>query len=280
MIRRAMAAAVAAMVMSSFATAQAPRLRWQAGQVLLYRVEETAQVVDEVGGTKAEAKTRLVVTKRWQVLEVDIKGTATLQLSNASLLFEQTNPAGKVLKYDSAHPEASEPELAKVLGEMVNKPLLVLRVDTLGRAVQIKDAKQPGATLNSFEIDPPFVGVLPPVDALRSGLSWTREYPFVVPPPNGVGEKYPAVQRYTCKSVTGNLATIAFTTEMKDQPKAAADRIPLIQKQPDGEIVFDLSSGCVQSARLQIDREVKEHNGAGSSYRFRSEHTEQLLPSR
>ena len=60
----------------------------------------------------------------------------------------------------------------------------------------------------------------------------------------------------------GNLATVALSTQFKKTPESALDRVPLIQKQPQGEVVFDLANGRMHSANLRIEEEL------GASARF------------
>ena len=56
---------------------------------------------------------------------------------------------------------------------------------------------------------------------------------------------------------------------------AQADQEPLLQWQPEGEVVFDLQRGRLHSARLTINKELKNHQGEGSSYKFQSTYVEQ-----
>jgi hypothetical protein len=280
MVRGTTAALCAALAVSSAAPAQAPeaaRLRWQAGQVLLYRVEQVTQVTDAVGDDKAETKSHVNVTRRWQVLDVDAAGIAAVQMSVVGLRNEVTLPDGTVFLYDSEHPEKSTPEMREQQAAFVGKPLAVLRIDPLGRVVEVKELKFGSAS--GFESEPPFAAVLSGA-ALAPGQGWERAYQITLEPPKGAGEKYPAVQRYTCKSVNGPLATVSLTTELKSPPEAAADQVPLLQMLPDGEVVLDLRAGRLHSAALKVDREVKGHQGEGSSYRFRSSYTVQYAGDR
>jgi hypothetical protein len=48
-----------------------------------------------------------------------------------------------------------------------------------------------------------------------------------------------------------------------------------MQKQPEGEIVFNISAGRVQTVNLHIEKEIQGHQGEGSSYRFVSSYKEQ-----
>jgi len=276
--RKGLLAIFALVLMGILASAQtaptAAPFRWQMGQVLVYKVEQATQAIDSVDDNKVVTKTHLNLTKRWQVLAVDAQGIATLQLSVTALKQEMTNADGETLVFDSANLDKSTPMLKEQMTRYVNQVLAVLRVDGFGRVVEVKESKFGPAS--RFETELPFVAVVPALP-LKAGQSWERTYQIALDPPHGTGEKYDAVQRYTCKSVDNTAMTIALTTEMKTQPEAVANRVPLVQKQPEGEIVFDVQAGRLRSAAMKIDKELKGHQGEGSSYKFTSSYTEEYI---
>jgi hypothetical protein len=275
MLRKAMAAMLAVLAITSVVAAQAPaRLRWQAGQVLTYKVEHTTLAVEATPDSTIESRTKMTAVKRWQVLDVDANGVATVQLSLLSLVWESTKPGGDMLRFDSTNPDKTTPELRESLGRYLNGHLAVLRIDSLGRVVQVKDSRYGPAS--RFEIELPFTAILP-AEAMKEGLTWDRNYQITLEPPQGTGEKYPAVQHYTCKSVQGNGALFTVSTELKAQPEALADRIPFLDKMHEGEILFDLGNGRLHRAVIKVDKELKGHMGENSSYRFQSSLVEQLI---
>ena len=278
MIRMGMTAGVALLAAAALASAQtAPgRLHWQAGQVLTYRVEQVTVAADVVGDSKAETKTRLNLIKRWQVISVDAAGAATLQLSLAMLRLETNTPGGDKLLFDSASPDKNTPELRTQLSGYVGKALALLRVDNQGRVLEVKQSKFGPAS--RYENELPFVGVLP-ADGPKEGQEWRRDYKITMEPPNGAGEKYDAVQKYVCKSAADGLLTATMTTELK-KPPTAAEQASLLQLLPAGEIVFDLKAGRLKSASLKIDKEVKGHQGAGSSYHVQMTYNEEYIGDR
>jgi hypothetical protein len=270
-------AALAVLVAASAAQAQAPApLRWQAGQVLVYRAEHSTYAAEAVGDGKSETKSRLVVTKRWQVLAVDPAGVATLQFSLGSLLSEITRPDGEVLRFDSADPDKSTPALREQCKQYVGVPLAVLRVDGQGKVLEVKEARPGFGSAAKYENDPPFKVWLP-AGPLAPGATWERPYQLALEPPLGTGEKYAAVQRFTCKAVAGGVATLALTTEVKSPPAAVADQVPVWQNQPDGEIVLDLNAGRLKSAVLQINKEARGQQGDNSTALFRSTYKEEYV---
>jgi hypothetical protein len=274
MIRGELTAALLVFALAAAAPAQAPRWRWQTGQALVYRVEQSTRTLEVASNATLETKTQLNLTKRWQVVAVDPSGGAMLQMSVPALRFETTAPGGEPLRYDSANPDKSTPALREQMARYVNQPLALLRVDAQGKVLEVKESKFFPAS--RFENELPFVGVLPAV-ALKAGLAWERPYQMTLAPPQGTGEKFAAVQRYTCKGVDKGLATMALTTELKSPPEAVADRTPLLQLQPEGTWVFDVANGRLRSATLTIDKELKGQQGEGSSYRYVSSYKEEYV---
>jgi hypothetical protein len=271
MIRKSIAVLCGVLVMASLAQAQAPRFRWQSGQVLVYRTEHNTVASYVMGENKDETKTRVQSIKRWQVMDVDSAGLATLQVSLQALFFETTPLSGEPFVFDSAHLDKSTPALRKQYENYIGQPLVVVRIDGQGKVLEVKEAR-PGYSAAKYESEPAFKLLLP-AEPLKEGTSWERAYQIVLEPPQGTGdEKYAAVQRYICKGVADHLATVSLATEMKSVPAAQEDQVPLWQMQPEGEIVFDLQAGRLQKATLKIDKQAKIEGG---NTHFESVYTEQ-----
>jgi hypothetical protein len=274
MLRTGLVMVFAGLALPSASSAQSAawRFHWQTGQVMTYRVEQVTTASETLGDKKDESKTKLNLVKRWQVQGVDAAGVATLQLSLSSMRMETTTPRGDVFLFDSADPDKSEKNLKEQLSKFVGQPLAVLRVDGKGKVVEVK--KSEFGPASRYESQSPFHLVLPDSEP-KAGDSWQRAYKITLEPPQGTGQKYDAVQRYTCKTVAANTATMTLTTTLKTMPEALLDRVPLLRDQPEGEIVFDTQSGLMRSAHFVIDKELKDHQGEGSSYHFHSAYTEE-----
>jgi hypothetical protein len=276
MFSRSLVTLLAGLLWLGTASAQTspPRFHWQADQVLVYRVEQITSAAEVVGEKKVETKSKMNLTKKWRVREVDARGVATLEMSLPVLRIENIRPTGDPLIFDSANPEKSNPEMVKELSKYVDKSLAILRIDSQGKVVEVKESKFGPAS--RFENELPFVLTLPDA-ALKESATWERNYDLTLAPPQGAGEKYQATQEYVCKSASADLAIMTMATKIKDLPEAIADQIPLLQLQPQGEVAFDLKKGVMRRARLTIDKELKGHQGEGSSYRFQSLYTEDYV---
>ena len=164
----------------------------------------------------------------------------------------------------------STPELREQLAKFIGQTLAVLRVDAQGRVVEVKQG-----IASRYEVEPPFILTLPP-SPVALGQSWERNYTIALDPPLGTGTKHAAQQKYVCSKIDAGLATLAVTTSLAKMPDSKAEQLPLLQKMPEGEVVFDLQHGRLHSVRLAIDKQIQGHQGEGSSYRFQSVYTEQF----
>jgi hypothetical protein len=257
------------------AQAAAWQFRSQPGQVLTYRVEQITSATEEVGGNKTVTTTRLNLVKRWQDLgPVQGQPGTRFSLSLASLRIETTRASGEVLLFDSANPEKSDPGMREQLTRLIGQPLAVIRLDPSGKVIEVLDCKHGPAT--RFESEPPFTLVLPGA-APQAGQGWERTYQITLAPPQGAGEKFDATQKYMCQAIKDGKATVALTTLIKNLPASLLDQVPLLQAQPQGEVVFDVQAGRMESTQLRIDKELINHQGEGSRYRFESLYTEQFV---
>jgi hypothetical protein len=107
------------------------------------------------------------------------------------------------------------------------------------------------------------------------GQGWERSYVITLDPPLGTGEKYQGLQKYQVTGADNGLLRIRLSTTIKNLPESAGERVPLLQKLPVGDIVFNARAGRLESARLQIDQQVTGHQGEGSSYSFTSTYVEE-----
>jgi hypothetical protein len=266
----------AGLLVAGTASAQSAgwQFRWQTGQALTYRVQQVISVTEVVKDGKEETNQKLNLTKRWQVLNVDAAGVATVQKTVVALRIEKTTSKGEVLLFDSGNLDRSNPQMRQQLSPFVGQPLEVLRVDGKGQVVEVKESKFGPAS--RFEAELPFALMLPG-GAPTAGQTWERTYAITLEAPQGVGEKYSSTQKYTCTALDKGLAKVALTTILLAPPEAPGDRIPLLPLMPEGEVVFDTQAGRLQSATLQISQELKEYQGEGSTYIFKSSYSEEYV---
>jgi hypothetical protein len=161
-------------------------------------------------------------------------------------------------------------ELAKYIGPT----LTVVQMDARGQLVAVKESQfGPASRLHS---DLPFKVVLP-ATPIAAGQTWDRTYSIKMEPPQGAGETFDAVQKYTCKAGANGQFTIGITTEVKNAPEAAAERLPLLPLMPTGDLYFDMANGRLRAVRFQFQHELNEHRGEGSKYLLKTTYSEDLV---
>jgi hypothetical protein len=275
-MRRALSFAI---IFSGFicgeASAQAPTFHWKAGQTLSYRVSQTTVAVERLKDAEPmTTTTQLDLKKRWQVVDVDAAGAATLQMSLESLRMETRPPRGETILFDSAQPDKSSEGMKEELSKYVGPVLTIVRIDARGQLVGVKESKF--GPESRLQCDLPFKLVLP-ASAVAAGQSWERAYQIKLEPPQGAGEMFGAAQKYICKAAANGQLTIGVMTEVKAMPEAPAERLPLLPLMPSGELHFDAANGRLKAVRYQFAHEVENHRGDGSKYSLKSTYAEDLL---
>ena len=272
MLTRAIFSLVCILSIASPSVAQLPwQFKWQKGQMLTYKIKHVTAVVETLEKGTNTSDSQLDLVNRWTVGEIDAKGVATLSLTLVSMRNEQKRANGETLLFDSQNLEKSTPELREQMVKYIGQTVAVVRLDGYGRMIEVKQ----GSKAN-FEAEPPFLVVFPEAKA-AAGQAWRRPFELVLDPPYGTGEKFEASQRYDCTKLEANKATVAIKTEFKMTPDNARERLPLLQKNMEGEIVIDLQAGRLISARLNTDQTVENHQGKGSKYHFKSQYWRDLV---
>lgn len=250
------------------------KFHWQPGLTLSYKVAQVTKAVEVTGNGSSETKTKLNLVKQWKVQDVDAAGIATLHLTVVSMRMEITPPSGDTLIFDSTDPSVGDAGLKAQMGKYVGQTIAILRLDERGKVVEVKESKF--GPPSRFDAELPFQLVLPGESA-REGVAWNRTYQLKLDPPHGAGETYDCVQAFRCKQVTPTSVLVSCQTTIPKLPENAQDQVPLLQNQTEGEVVFDVENGRLDAAVIQVNKELKDHQGKDSSYRFQSVYRESYL---
>lgn len=271
--------ALAALACCTAARAGPPRFRFQKGENLDYHLVQTTRVTESVPDEKTnkpvetETTTKVDLVRRWKVAGVDDRGVATLEMSILSMRVERTAGDQEDV-FDSSKPDdLNKGEMAKHIGPV----LAVLKVDARGQLVEVTESKV--APPARFAAELPFKLTLPEAEP-KPGDGWDRTYTIQLDPPHGTGEKYAAAQKYACREPKAGFLTVGLTTEVKDPPAEAAEQVPLLPLMPEGTLYFHAETGRYHAARLKVEKELKNHQGEGSTYKYVSTYVEDFVPGK
>lgn len=253
----------------------APRFKWQPGQTHTYKVAQQTAVQETTLDDKAEkavtadTRTSLALTRRWAVKDVSAAGVATLEMTITELKREIRQADGTTVTLDSANPDD-----AKGMAEYLNRPVVVVVVDSQGRLVEVKEAK--GGNAARLHAELPFRVVLPDA-APAEGQTWGRAFSLKLDPPLGAGETHEFAQTYTSKGVRDGLMVVGVGTALKAPPKTAGEQVPLVPMLWAGEVYFDPAAGRYHAARLSAKAELPNHLGEGTRYAYQSTYAEDVV---
>lgn len=270
----ALAFAVSASALAQPPAPAAPQFKWEAGKVHTYRVIQQTVVKettldDKEKPVSTEARTSLVLVRKWTVKDVDKQGVATLEMSITEMKQEFRQPDGTVGKVDS-----TKPDDAKAMADYLNKPIVTVRMDSQGKLVEVKEAK--GGAAARLQAELPFRVTLP--DALpEAGKTWDRPFAFKLDPPAGTGESYDFNQKYTSKGTKDGYLIVGVETALKAAPKAVSEQVPLVPMLWAGEVYFNTAAGKYQAARLTAKAELANHQGEGTKFAYESTYAEDCL---
>ena len=276
---RVFALALALTFAGTAAAEDAPKLRfvWAKDSAKIYGVVQTTTVhetvLDEQSKKPLDIKTvtKLIISKKWLVKSVDPDGTGTLEMSTTALKQEITQTVGDakpvVRLLDSTNPD----DLKGMT--FLNKPILTLKVDPQGRISDVKSDNASAA--DRLQTDLPFKLHLPDA-APPANSTWDRAFKLKLPPPLGTGETYDATQKYTFVGMNEEFAVIGTVTALKVPPTDAAVLPAILPMLWEGDVFFDAKTGGYHGAKLSVKKEVANHQGEGTKFRYTSEYTEAL----
>jgi len=250
------------------------RFKWQANQVLTYKVTQVTAVRETTLDEKTEkpvtteARTNLTIIKKWTVKAIEPNGVATLEMTIAHMKTEFHKPDGTDVVRDSANPEQ-----AKEMAGFLNVPVVTIKVDQQGKLVDVKEAKAGSATRLHAEL--PFRFILPETGP-TPGQKWERTFTQKLDPPQGTGESYEFTQKYV-GSVKDGLVAIGVETTLNAPPKTLAERVPLVPMLWTGEVYFNPALGQYHAARLKVKAELPNHQGEGTKFEYESAYVEDIV---
>ena len=277
---RAFLAVATTLLLVSFASAEeAPKLRfvWAKDASTSYQVLQTTTVQETILDEQTKKPvdiitvTKMTIGKKWHVKSVETEGSAVLEMITTALKQEITQTAGAA-KPEFRLLDSANAEDAKAM-PFLNKPIFTLMVDPLGRISDVKSDTP--AAADRLQADLPFKLHLPDAAPVANG-AWERAFELKLPPPLGTGEKFDAVQKYTFRGMNKDFAIIAVTTALKTPTEDAALLPAIAPMLWEGDVFFNAKTGQYHGAKLTIKKEIANHQGEGTKFRYTSEYTEAL----
>jgi hypothetical protein len=283
---------VIATVAAASAHSQEP-LRWKfkAGERLAYDSAQDMTIdVAGVQGGNFQMRTEQQLNLIWDVVSVDEQGNARIQQKLDRVRLKMTGPAAgqqvaegvkknETVEYDSQakDPPIGGAAMAAAMFEPMMKENFELTVTPRG---EVKDVKVPPAVLELVKRNPEIAKmgematdagvqkmlmqeiVVLPEAAPKEGETWSTQMEMPIP----VVGKQTIETSYTyqgTKDVDGKQqATIAAKRTVKyDEPKGGAIQVAIKEQTSDGETLFDVTEGRLNTAELNQQITIEATGG-------------------
>lgn len=244
------------------------RYKFTPDQVLSYVSQNDAALVIQHDQTREEPRHTEMMIRTMRVTSVGPDGVANLDLSIDRAYMTATSD-GETVVYNSDHPEKASEEFAEV-NEATRKPIQ-MRVTSLGKGLPLEG--QADAVSNDLLI-------LLPEEAVSVGGTWKEKFESGVQidaKTEKLMRPLKMERRFTLKSVEGDIATIAMTTECLSPRVDPFQESQVMQRKPAGTLKFDIARGCLVDRDMRIDQRSVGFQGVGTSMTIRTVKIDRLI---
>ncbi len=255
-------------------------LRWKftPGDSQLYRMTQTAKMDLNLGGaSNVSAEVWRVFDFEWSVDEVAAEGSATISVQVTRARLHVVGPGGQETEYDT---ESDQPArgfaatlaplfktlLASELKAAMNSRGELSRLQIPEDLQLVLSSKPAGKALGQLGSEDDFrsllqlgLPALPASDAFAEGEQWEADrelenIPFGSPKAHTV-YRWDATKQHEGEQ----LAVIAPTTSIRLNRTAGNELIT--EQKSDGEILFNLTAGRLQSSHVEMQLDLNSSDG-------------------
>lgn len=247
------------------------RYKFKPGQTLRWEVVHRARVETAIAGVSQTVDTYSKSIKIWRITAVAADGTTTFENSVEQVEMRQKSSGRMERRYNSQTDKNPPPEFQDV-AQSVGVPLWAITLDPLGNIVRRQVLKAKPGTESHGQITLPL-----PKDPVAVGQTWTLAYDTELATNSGTIKRVKIQQSFTLESVEGRVATIRVSSQVLTPTGDPALEALLVQREPSGQVRFDIEAGKVIEGQMDIDKEIVGFAGKASTMHYRTRLTEKYL---
>lgn len=247
------------------------RYKLKAGESLRWKVVHQATITSTIQGTTQTADTRSESVKVWKINEVTADDEIVFEHLVESVKMSNQLPNRATVEYDSTK-DKKPPVGFEDAARAVGVPLTEVRIDRSGKVLRrLQKHIQPGQTGETP------IAIPLPDEAVPVGHVWSEPHEIKVTLPGGRTKQVSTRRRFELRSVKSGVARIAVNYQVLTPTRDPAIEAQLAQRLSGGEVRFDVDAGRIIGQRLEVDKQVLEFSGPGSSMHYKMRFTEELL---
>ena len=258
--------------------------KFETNQTVHYDVVYKMWITTKKGLVAETAVNESKSRKHFRVVSVDSEKNAVIEPFIDRVWMSARFGDNDPVVYDSES-DSKPPKQFRSIHQTIGKPLARIKIAPHGeflKAVPFRNVagrfkSQPPSGLAADETHRSFLVVFPQ-NPIRVGDTWKDTLDVNVTLSPKLKRKVTLRRKYQLVSVENNQATISLVTSVLTPVRDPTVSAQLIQRSPEGTIVFDLKRGFIVSRNLTIDKTVIGALGDQSSMRAKSDLSERLVP--
>jgi hypothetical protein len=239
--------------------------RFQAGQTVHYESVQTSTLTTRKSQVSETAHNETRTHKHYRVLSVDGDGSALLELTLDRVQMTARFGAAPPVSLDSDRPRDVPPVYRGVI-KTVGKPLARVRMSAAGTLLDSESLLAPEveaevsglpAPRKTDEDDPNKNFLINfPARPVAIGEEWSDSLTVPVYVTRKLTREVKILRKYKLEAVNSGIARISFAAVVVTPLRDPAISAQLIQREPAGEIEFDLAGGVIVSRRVTTEKTV------------------------
>ena len=258
------------------------KYRFVPEQVVCFEVRDKRSIRLQKRRATETVNNTTFTLKHFRVVSLDEDDNSVLETTIDHVRISATFGEDEPIEYDS-ETDKTPPAAFSGVVRAIGTPLARCKFSANGELLetqpiigkgQISPEKAHEAAKNASQT---FLISLPPAP-VTVGESWEETFEIPVAVSKGLRRNIKLGRRYTLSSVENDLATINLKTTILapvNNPEVSAE---LVQRAPQGTIVFDIKRGQIISKTLKIKKAIHGVDGPDSLMRVESELVEKLVP--
>lgn len=261
--------------------------KFHKGDVVRYESVQKSKFVSQFKGTAETSTNETHTRKAYRVVKVNEDGSAELEtvIEWVKMIVDFGDGSVKT-EFDSNDPGAKTQAKFADVYRNIGKPQARTQNSPSGKVLKVREMQlvtpaAAGAQLVKMKDmtgqDAYAFLTIFPDKPVKVGEDWKEKSEAMVTVDGNLKKPIDMERRYTLKSVDGDMATITFKTVILSPVKDNNIAIQLIQRETEGELVFDMKKGAVLSRNVSHGKSIINPAGNNTAMHSKGIALERLL---
>lgn len=266
------------------------RYQFRVSEDVRYRVQSQSTMITQAALAMETVRNKANELKHFHVSAIDDEGNATFVCTLDHVrMWAQFNDDDPI-QFASDWPKSRVPFKYHTVWKSVDKPLARMKVSPQGKLLDLhlleherykKGTQGPlAAPESSLDFDQVNFLVEFPEEPVKIGGTWSQRLKLTVQVDKKLSRNINILRTYKLEAVRDGIARIKMVTSVLGRVYDPRVQVQLLQREPRGEIKFDIAKGQLVSRDTVIEKQLLEPFGSKSSVSVKSTRSEELVAPR